>query len=141
MTKQRGSSEALCLFGSKTALFFCLAVSTIALARSVVHPGPPPILGGIRCDSWQQWSDCEEPNRQFTALLQRRFPIGTTELLVKETLQREEFGQYEKSPATCLQPGQVPRVGELSIGCPPWDPNWNPSNHLEYWWTRNAACS
>jgi hypothetical protein len=126
------------LFVSGPVLFLSSGVRNVALAQPVVHAEPPQILGKIRCHSWKE---CAGPNREFTAAVQQRFALGTLESDLKEILFREGFSLDEKSPATCLRPGQYPRVGELSVNCPDWDPHWNPRNRLSYWWARNAACS
>lgn len=91
----------------------------------------PPILEDIRCHARV---DCSEPTLQFTALLQRQFPLGTEAKYLESTLLRQGFRRNPNQPATCLKRGEFGRVGERVIQCPNWDQDWNPKNQLEYGW-------
>jgi hypothetical protein len=88
---------------------------------------PPPIVDGIRCDDWR---DCSAASRQFTAAVQRRFPIGSSQAALEAELLRQGFRHLTPAIARCSLPGEAGEIGKLMIECPSWDAHWNPKNDL-----------
>ena len=89
----------------------------------------PPIMEGIECADRLR---CGEAAREFTAVLERRFPVGTPENLIETTLIRQGFSRDSEIPTRCVLPGHPSPIGELVITCPFGDPTWNPKRRLVY---------
>jgi hypothetical protein len=92
---------------------------------------PPPIAGDqIAGASWQNQA---EVSRKLTELLQRKFPTGTSEDLLKSTLANQGFKPLPPPPGDCVPRGQSPPVGRVFTPC------YDPSNILKYDWG-NGIC-
>jgi len=98
---------------------------------------PPPILGHIQCNDLR---DCSAASREFTAAVQRRFPIGSSQIALETELGRQGFRRVIPPIARCSLPGESHGRGETFIDCPPWDSNWNPRNSLTRDLTFLSAC-
>ncbi len=96
-------------------------------------PGPPAIAAGIDCHDWR---DCEETSRRFDAIVARRFPLGTAQSALEDTLLAQNFRRDPNMPKTCTLRGVQRPIGVLTIECPDWDPGWDPRNELVYHWGR-----
>jgi hypothetical protein len=106
------------------------ALALIARAAALAfHWFPPPIMGAIYCDSTY---DCRTATRAFTAVVQQRFPVGSSQDEVESALAKQGFHHLPASIKTCVSVGEGAPIGVEVIPCPPWDSNWNPRNYLKY---------
>ena len=105
---------------------FVMVVSLSALLFGCLRP---PILGNIHCDDR---NDCSVASKEFNAVVQHRFLIGSSEAALEKELMGQGFVRPNPPSMTrCRKPddNSAP-VGELYIDCPAWDAKWNPQNHL-----------
>lgn len=93
--------------------------------------GAPRIVGTIRCFNPR---NCSEATREFVQVLQKRFPVGTGEAVLRMVLEDQGFHGLPASITRCLSRGEQAPIGVVVIQCPSWDPNWNPKRHLSYGW-------
>jgi hypothetical protein len=95
------------------------------------HP-PRMVAGEVAVDNRR---DRKEVSRDFTALLQQKFPVGTDEFLLKSQLFAQGFARPTGSgPADCQPPVQVEPIGMVRVTCS------YPINVLEYHWTVGLIC-
>jgi hypothetical protein len=115
-----------------SALAVLIVLAQERLTRAGVHFFPPPLADGLRCNNWHT---CSEQSQAFTAILLRRFPLGSKVDVLKSALLAQGFGRFLPTSITaCLPHGQEAPIGKMVIECPEWDANWNPRNDLEYHW-------
>jgi hypothetical protein len=71
----------------------CAAAALVAAGLGVVcfHGKPPTIAEGSLPPA--DWTDWDAGAQQFTGVLQRRFPPGSSEAALKSTLRHEGFGR------------------------------------------------
>ena len=119
--------------GGMKARLIIAALLTATLAAC----SPPPILGHIQCDDLR---DCRAASREFTVVVQRRFPIGSSQSALEAELLRQGFHRITPQIARCSLPGESKEIGKSYIDCPPWDSNWNPRNYLAYDLTLLSVC-
>jgi hypothetical protein len=105
--------------------------SDAALASTLPHFWPPPILGDIRCDDWR---GCGNASRAFTSVLRNNFPVGTRGDVLQAELLKQGFHHLPSSITKCLPRGELAPIGVKYVQCPAWDANWNPRNDLVYGW-------
>jgi hypothetical protein len=124
-----------------TILAFAAPVVLVfaVLAALFVNPfsnsSPPPIAEGqITEKDWHHWDD---GGRKLTAVLTRRFPIGTNEATLKSTLLAQGF-HFAKlpPPENCVPPGQSAPVGVIFYHCLSPDRKKALERTLEYIWGR-----
>jgi len=128
-----GAVVVLLLLNPGTTFLF----AAIFLAM-LSNPGPPPIAEGqITSNEWMNW---EEGGRKLTAVLERRFPIGTRESDLKSVLLTQGFRPVPPPPADCLPPGQVAPLGVIYNTCLTADQKEKLERTLKYTWG-NGVCS
>jgi hypothetical protein len=101
------------------------------LLGPIFDPGPPEMIGDIRCDDWRS---CVRQNQAVDAIFRKRFPVGTPAKNLEATLSKEGFRHFGPVLDRCSAPGDVEAVGKVYIPCPNWDAHWKPKNHLIYGW-------
>jgi hypothetical protein len=111
--------------------FLTIAILIDAL---VANADPPPIvedqLAGV------DFRTQIEASRKLTALLQRKFPVGTSEGTLESTLLNQGFKPLPAPSTDCLPAGQpVPSGRDFSV-CPMHDAN----KALKYRWS-SVVCS
>ena len=125
------------------ALFLLTPAATRLLVDDLLHPAiantTPPAIFADQLPA-EPVADKAETSRQLTARLQHKFPVGTTEATLKQTLQAQGFKPVDPPPQDCVQPVQngeplrSDRPRPLAI-CPPQDQ----SKSLTYQWS-NGRC-
>jgi hypothetical protein len=110
----------------------------VLVALILLHPllsntHPPPILSGVGTPG--TWRSFDENNREVTAALQQKFPIGTNEDSVRATLLKQGFKPPPPAPGDCAPQGAPPPVGRILYRCPTYDPD----RILQYQWS-NFPC-
>jgi hypothetical protein len=107
--------------------------ATVLLALVLVNPlisntHPPAIAQGqITAQDWGHWHDV---SRKLTGVLEREFPVGTSEAALKSTLRGQGFKPLPAPPADCLPAGEAAPVGRVVDQCPTGDR----SRILRYAW-------
>jgi hypothetical protein len=94
---------------------------------------PPKIFEGQISDG-QAWRDPEHASRKLTALLEQKFPTGTTDSVLKSELLGQGFKFLPPPPPNCLPPGQSAPVGVVFTPC------FDPTNKLKYEWSDGFVC-
>ena len=114
-----------------SSAFLTIAILIDAL---VANTDPPPIvedqLAGV------DFRTQTEASRKLTALLQRKFPVGTNEATLESTLLNQGFKRLPVPPIDCLPPGQPVPAGGVFPVCPTHDAN----KTLKYRWG-SVVCS
>jgi hypothetical protein len=103
-------------------------LTAILIQPLIAHTHPPPIAEDQLADA--SWRNQAEATRKLTALMQRKFPTGSSEGALKSTLQNQGFKPLPPPPVDCLPPGQPPPVGRVFTPCPTYDRR----KTLEYGW-------
>jgi hypothetical protein len=94
---------------------------------------PPPIAEGQITDGdWRNW---EGGSGKLTAVLERTFPAGTSEHVLKSTLLGQGFKPLPPPPPNCLPPGQFGPPGKVYVPC------YDATKILKYVWGRGMVCS
>jgi hypothetical protein len=99
-------------FGALVLVWF-----TVQILFSNSHP-PAIAEGQITEDDWEHQNVA---GQKLTDVLKRRFPIGTTEAVMKSTLLGQGFKLPAPPPRDCVPPGQIVTIGHM--GCPTYDVN------------------
>jgi hypothetical protein len=119
-----------------TVAFVVIAASVGFVVYFCYDPGPPPILGTIRCHNGH---DCNKASADLTALLQKRFQVGTPASDLETALTNQGFRRLPENENTkCVPSTKTVPSAVARLPCPPWDPNWSPRNELVYYWGRWA---
>ena len=87
----------------------------------------PPIAKDIHCFDWH---GCTEDHTKFDEVVQRRFPVGSSQTELERDLVSQGFKRDDRVPAKCLKKREAAEIGTAVINCPDWDQNWNSSNRL-----------
>jgi hypothetical protein len=108
----------------------------VAVTNSIFDPGPPPIIGQVVCNDYKPYGECDSASAHATAVILRRFPIGSSALEMEEALTQQGFQRIpeQENLAHCLTGDQSAPVSGPYVYCPSWDPRWVPRNDLEYHW-------
>jgi hypothetical protein len=124
-----------------------LAVATILFPAKVLVPPlfalywvstlfhntkPPPIAEGIVLVS--DPTRFAEVSARLSSVLQQKFPAGTSEAVLKSTLQRQGFKPIPPPPADCVRPGVTPPIGRVFVQC------YDATNQLRYEWGDGLVC-
>jgi hypothetical protein len=119
------------LGGFSLLLTFYLSGCAASLDHRPLTGLPAVAEGKIYNDDWGK-SHEQSVSDRFNSILTRKFPIGSSEDALVQTLVQEGF-QYAR-PA---QPGCIPEdkawkmpIGQVFVPCPHWDPK----HHLRYSW-------
>src|ERR1700729_3335948 len=111
------------LGGFSLLLTFYLSGCAASLGHQPLTGLPAVAEGKIYNDDWGKPHEQSVSDR-FTSILTRKFPIGSSEDALVQTLVQEGF-QY----APPARPGCVPEekawrmpVGQVFVPCPHWDP-------------------
>jgi hypothetical protein len=103
----------------------------IALALVTENTRPPPIARGVI--TRDDWRDRRSAERKLTAVLEKKFPVGTSEDVLKSALLKEGFKFLGPPHPECVQPGQRP-TGRIFALC------YDPTKILDYYWI-SIGCS
>jgi hypothetical protein len=121
--------------GALAVLFFVkpetFVVAAIILAM-LLNPGPPPIAEGQITSS--DWRKSTEINHKLTAVLERRFPNGTSETDLESVLTKQGFRPVPPPPADCWPPGKIEPIGVLHYTCLTADQEAKLKRTLKYSW-------
>lgn len=121
------------------ALFIVNPTGALLLVAMLIHPlvantSPPSIaeseLAGANLENKA------DVDRNLTALLRRKFPVGTSEDSLKSTLLGQGFTPLPPLAANCIPPGQPQPMGKVFTNCPTYDRD----KILEYRWGDGAVC-
>lgn len=113
----------------RVAVLLTMAATSTAASGGKV--GPPAIAKGITCSDWRH---CAAASNAFTRVLLKRFPLGTSEQVLRYDLRAQGFQRPRGMPERCLRPGELAEVGATAIACPLWDPNWDTRDALSVEW-------
>jgi len=117
------------LYPESTYLMF----ATVRGAITANHH-PPKIVEGQFSDG-EARRNPEHAGRKLTALLEQKFPTGTSDSVLKSELLGQGFKFLPPPPPNCLPPGQSAPVGVVFTRC------FDPTNKLKYEWGDGFVCS
>jgi hypothetical protein len=102
------------------SLALIVALASVLWIYGLFHNHrPPQIAGGV--DLTSGYADA-----RWSAVLQQKFPPGTSEALLKSTLLSQGFKHVSSPPPNCLRPGERPKVGVVFVEC------YDSTKQLEY---------
>ena len=110
-----------------------LLILALLLQPLLENTHPPAIAADQLIGATFQNQD--ETSRKLNLLFQQKFPQGTSEAELKETLSAQGFKPIPPPRPDCLPPGQSAPVGRTFSTCPTGDL----SRELEYEWG-NGVC-
>jgi hypothetical protein len=118
------------------ALFIANPAAVLMLLAMLINPlvantSPPSITENELAGA--NWGNKADVDKNLTALLQRKFPVGTSEDSLKSTLLGQGFKPLPLPAANCIPPGQSQPVGRP---CPTYDRD----KIFEYKWGDGAIC-
>ncbi|WP_119270610.1 hypothetical protein [Taklimakanibacter deserti] len=104
-------------------------LGAVILLYSLVGNTHPPAIAEDQF-AGASWPSRTEASAKLTTLLQRKFPVGTSEDALRATLSSQGFKPLSPPPADCLPAGQPAPIGRAVTTCPTHDQ----SKILEYRW-------
>ncbi len=119
-----------------TVAFVVIAAAVGFVVYFCYDPGPPPIIDTVRC---RDWPNCNKASADLTALLHKKFQVGTPASDLATALTNQGFRRLPEYNNTKCQPsGETAPSGAARLLCPPRDSNGSPKNELVYYWGRWA---
>jgi hypothetical protein len=87
----------------------------IFIAPLLNNTRPPPIAQGVITK--EDWPHFETASKKLTEAVQSKFPVGSSEVILKSILLGQGFRSVEAPPSNCIPPGQDVPVGVIFYRC------------------------
>jgi hypothetical protein len=107
-------------------------LSAWAISEPLFSNTRPPVIADGLFKSWDWRMNWRDEDAQFATILEREFPVGTSEAQLKSTLLAQGFKPPPPSRHDCLPQGQPAPIGKMVFRCPTHDL----SRELRYEWSR-----
>jgi hypothetical protein len=106
-------------------------VATIIVAE-ISRSGPPPLAKGVI--TGEDWPHFAAASKKLTVFLQTKFPVGSSEDVLKSTLLDQGFRPPDPVPSNCIPRGQQQLIGAVFYQCPTPEQNEQSKRTLVYKW-------